>query len=241
MTTAAMNAIETESQDSDERAPEAASTAGWNFWGCSGAFTSSAVALAAVWSLTGASLFGLSGQLATASFGLLLALAAVTAYTDIRWKLIPNWATYTTFVLALALNLAYTLTEAPPLGGVGIGASLAGGFGLFFAMLVVFSVTGGGAGDVKFAGCLGALFGFQLGLESLITGYIIGAAVMVAIAIVKYGPVRLFMLAFRTIGCRIAPHLVSAPPTADRKLMLTQVPLGPFFAAGALLTLMRWA
>jgi prepilin signal peptidase PulO-like enzyme (type II secretory pathway) len=106
-------------------------------------------------------------------------------------------------------------------------------------MLIVFSITGGGAGDVKFAGCLGALFGIRTGLDALITGYVIGAAVIGAIAIVKFGPIKLFMLAFRTVGCRLAPQWIHGPAPADRKLMLTQVPLGPFFAAGAFVSLYR--
>ncbi len=212
---------------------------GWTAWHSSLTFAVAALTTAGLWALGGVYLGHAGNPLATAAAGLLLALAAVTAYTDLTAKRIPNWATYTTFVLALTLNLISVAANPPWLGAVGLGPSLVGGFGLFFAMLVVFSITGGGAGDVKFAGCLGALFGVRTGLDALITGYVVGAAVMGAIAIVKYGPVKLFMLAFRSVGSRLAPQWIHGPAPSDRKLMMTQVPLGPFFATGAFVSLYR--
>ena len=89
----------------------------------------------------------------TVTGGLLCVLLATVVVTDVRHRLIPNWATYPTFLWALVLNAIVSAVGYPSqlhwVGAVGFTESAAGGFGLLAITLALFSITGGGAGDVK--------------------------------------------------------------------------------------------
>lgn len=76
----------------------------------------------------------------------------VAAITDLRTRKIPNWLTVPACVAGIAFHLVT--------GGLsGLGVALGGfavGFGL---LLVLWLIGGGGAGDVKLMGALGAWLG----------------------------------------------------------------------------------
>ena len=77
-------------------------------------------------------------QLGTLTGLLLVLLCCSVTYTDLRWKKIPNWATYPAVLWGILLNVvawrfpAETWTYA--LGAVGLSPCLAGGFALLGAM-----------------------------------------------------------------------------------------------------------
>ena len=76
----------------------------------------------------------------------------VAAVSDLRTRRLPNWLTVPTLVAGL---LFHTITG----GFSGLGMSLAGfatGFGI---LLVLWLIGGGGGGDVKLMGALGAWLG----------------------------------------------------------------------------------
>jgi prepilin peptidase CpaA len=84
--------------------------------------------------------------------GALLALVAVAAYFDIRWRRIPNWLTFSGIVAGLALHASLA-------GWAGLRLS-AGGFLLGFAVYLLFyCIRAMGAGDVKLMGAVGAIAG----------------------------------------------------------------------------------
>jgi len=81
-----------------------------------------------------------------------LAFTAVAAVLDYRTRRLPNWLTVSAGVLGLVFH---AVTAGLP----GIGLSL-GGFAVGFGiLLVLWLIGGGGAGDVKFMGALGAWMG----------------------------------------------------------------------------------
>src|SRR5471030_2255398 len=94
----------------------------------------------------------------------LVGFTLATAYTDTyRWK-IPNKLTLPFFALGLVYQLVFWGLE--PWHGLmdthGLMDGLAGfalGFGLYFVLWIV---AGGGGGDVKLMGALGAWLGFKL-------------------------------------------------------------------------------
>ena len=183
-----------------------------------------------------------NGSVSEAILALLLTVAVIT---DITWRRIPNWATYPAFAWALGINAvawlagqeAWGAVSGGYLGTVGLGESLTGGFGLLLMMFFVFSITGGGAGDVKLVACLGALLGWQTGMEAVLYAYIIGGAVSISVALIALGPGALLEGLVCGLGHLVAPHRVSPPAIEVRRLFHSKIPLAPFFAGGALLAI----
>jgi len=82
------------------------------------------------------------------------ALTLSAAISDLRTRKIPNWLTVTGFVAALVFHIAT--------GGLpGLGYSLLGFLTGFSILLLLWLTGGGGAGDVKLMGALGAWLGWK--------------------------------------------------------------------------------
>jgi len=102
----------------------------------------------------------------------LVAVCIVACFFDLKERRIPNWLVLGAFVAGLAFRAALGMEAL--VGGMA-AAGLAFGFGLFFYLL-----GGLGAGDVKLMAGLAAF----LGLEGLLTGVAVMAAVGVLMALV---------------------------------------------------------
>src|SRR3954452_16198596 len=110
--------------------------------------------------------------------GLVLVLVLGTAtVTDLLWRRIFNWTTYTALGWGLALHVAGLLP--PPstqwLGALPPSDALLGlltGFGLTFLAFLAFR---GGAGDVKLVAVVGLLLGPGRVLEVICYGYLFAA------------------------------------------------------------------
>jgi prepilin peptidase CpaA len=112
---------------------------------------------------------------------LLVPLAAIIAYYDVRYRRIPN-------AFVLAALAAGVVTNGIFAGLPGIGASLAGcalGFVLMF-MLHVFGAMG--AGDVKLFAAIGAVTGAQLVLPTFIVVVLTGG-VLALVSVIRAGTV----------------------------------------------------
>ena len=200
------------------------------------------------------------GALATSSSGspqllgtltgfVVVVTAAAAAYTDARWQLIPNWVTYSAALWGVGINVcaSWAPESFQNLGGVGLGASLAGLILLFTLFLIVFSFTGGGAGDVKLAGAIGALLGFELGAEALLYAFAAAGIAIAVWAVGSIGPITVVRLLARRFGGQYFPTWISPATEQDRKILSMAIPLGPFFAVGMLIvvtdfnqTIERW-
>jgi prepilin peptidase CpaA len=116
---------------------------------------------------------------APAQIALLIPLAIIIAYYDVRYRRIPNPFVLATFLSGVAMNAI--------LGGFhGIVASLAGcllGFVLMF-MLHVFGAMG--AGDVKLFAAIGAVSGAHLVLPTFLVVVLTGG-VLAVISIIHTG------------------------------------------------------
>lgn len=79
-------------------------------------------------------------------------LGSIACSVDIRERRIPNWISVTLALSGLIFNLSVA-------GGNGLFRSLSGFAVGFLILFVLYLVGGGGAGDVKFMGGLGAWIG----------------------------------------------------------------------------------
>jgi prepilin peptidase CpaA len=103
-----------------------------------------------------------------------MAFTSVAAVCDFRTKKLPNWLTVPGLVAALLYHLA---TGAWQGGWSGAGSALLtalGGFATGFGiLLVLWLIGGGGAGDVKLMGALGAWLGPTLTLYVFFTSTVL--------------------------------------------------------------------
>ncbi len=181
--------------------------------------------------LTGAPFVGI----ATASGCILLAIVLISARTDLESRRIPNWATYTGVVWAFAINAYQTWlgTEFTQqvLGSIGIGNSLIGFAALFFGLLIVFSFSGGGAGDVKLAGAIGSFLGLKNGFEAILLTFVSCAVIVM----IQQG--------FKLLGRKQISESTSEGSLIGDETPVSplkaKVALGPFFAIGTIAVLLR--
>ncbi len=185
-------------------------------------------------------LFGGLPRVGTAPGMVLVLLVTACSYTDLRWRKIPNWATYPAFLWGLALHAVPGLgppADDPPLT---FGESLLGAAVCFGLMFLLYRLVGGGAGDVKLVAAVGALVGVERGFEILLASYLLAGFVIVSWLLWRHGPLFLLGNLARKAGAILLPTWV-APPSPEAKAVLTQpVPLAAFFAAGSFVVLLGW-
>ncbi len=177
------------------------------------------------------------------SCGLLLLLLVMTAaVTDLLWYKIPNWLTYPAFTWALVINGFSSFL--PPeyvrtLGTVGLVDSLAGAFIPFFFMLMIFSMTGGGAGDVKLTAALGAFLGLSRVVDVVLLSFIFAGGIALVRAVWLLGVWDLGKLTYHGIGSWFLPVWISPANKEHRDLLRKPMPLGPSFALGVIAVLIN--
>ena len=141
----------------------------------------------------------------------LVSFTLATAYTDTyRWK-IPNKLTIPFFGLGLLYQIVFWGFQ--PWNGLtethGILDGLAGfglGFGLYF---VLWMVAGGGGGDVKLMGALGAWLGFKLTFWLIIASLVM--VVIDGVIITMYRALTMGMKRFKK------EHLATGKTNANGK------------------------
>ena len=102
------------------------------------------------------------------------AFVAVAAVSDLRTRRLPNWLTVPAFAAAV---LAHTAVNG--LGGLGFAlAGFATGFSI---LLVLWLIGGGGGGDVKLMGALGAWLGTSLTLAVFFASTVLAVVATAAI------------------------------------------------------------
>jgi prepilin peptidase CpaA len=118
---------------------------------------------------------------ALVNIGLLVPLALIIGYYDVRYRRIPN-----AFVLAA---LAAGLSMNGIFGGLpGIAASL-GGCGLAFVLMFILHIFGAmGAGDVKLFAAIGAITGAQLVVPTFVVVVLTGGLLAI-VSIIRAGTV----------------------------------------------------
>ncbi len=131
-----------------------------------------------------------------------LLLLILSAFWDLKYRRIPNWATLPAIVLGLGIN---GLSG----GWTGLRTS---GFGFlvgFGALLVLFVLGWMGGGDVKLIAAVGALKGYPFIVSALFYSLLVGVVIGVAMLIWNRRVLRTFRNLFFVIGsrvCRLIPR-----------------------------------
>ena len=113
----------------------------------------------------------------------LLGLLAVATTTDLLYRKIYNWTTYSGILAGFALSAA-------GFGCVEMRESLLGFLICGFLMLVCFVMLGIGGGDVKLLVMLGAFMGVEEGITAMLWTFVLGACMGLIMLIWRVGPVR---------------------------------------------------
>jgi Flp pilus assembly protein protease CpaA len=179
--------------------------------------------------------------------GLLLVLLLSSAtVTDLLWRRIYNWTTYTALGWVVLLQLLipwFKEVEGAMTGPCGSHSLLGmlpwrdslAGFAVGFAiMFVLYNVFRGGAGDLKLVAVLGALVGVPLIIEMLIYSYILAGLFAACLLVGTAGPGAILAFALGPVGFagfgRPASMVV-------KDCMNRRLPMAPFIASGTLLAL----
>ena len=196
---------------------------------------------------------GRGGTLGTMTGLVLLGALITSAITDFNRQRIYNWTTYTAFLSAPVINIAASTTAHQPFtpsfehaqlvghslfAGVGIGECLAGAGVCFLITMFGYDLSGGGAGDVKLAIVIGALLGLHDGAFAVAYSYVVAAIAIIAWSTWKNGPIALLKAGVRKFGRVLGPMWPFPPTSEDDSLLMTPVPLGPYFAIGTLLVVL---
>jgi len=101
----------------------------------------------------------------------LVSFTLTAALSDLRTRKLPNWLTVSAFAVAVIAHTALN-------GLSGLGFSLLGFAAGFSVLLVLWLIGGGGGGDVKLMGALGAWLGASLTLQVFLVSAVLIAMFM---------------------------------------------------------------
>ncbi len=170
----------------------------------------------------------------------------VCTITDLRSHKIRNYWTYTATIWLIVTCLIFDqfdvvqrdffLWPAPEFRSCLIGAVVC-----FLVLLLIYSLSGGGAGDVKLAAVVGAGLGLQTGLMALMYTYVFAAAWILMRSVWGIGPILIIQIVLRVIGHFLFPKRFPALSDGEKKFMSTEVPMAPFFASGVLFAFLEIA
>jgi len=171
---------------------------------------------------------------------LLLVVLIVTSFSDLRWRVIKNQATYPAIVAGLILNISVSLLPwrlstsdcvSVILGGIGISQSALGGVLCFAGMCIQFMVFGTGAGDVKLVTVVGVYLGWYSGLEIWLCAMILSSIFAIFLVVYRFGLAGVLTFVLLNLSQRCQP--VTTPSTDAEGTIGAQLkkrlPLAPFF------------
>jgi prepilin peptidase CpaA len=170
----------------------------------------------------------MSSSLFIVIIALLVPLAIIITYYDVRYRRIPNAFVLATLTSGLIVNAIY--------GGFnGVLASL-GGCAIAFILMFVLHVFGAmGAGDVKLFAAVGSLVGTQLVLPTFLVVILTGGA-LALLLMLQTGAVRATMQRVLMILVGLLPgwEMPRFAVPADRK---HTIPYGVAITFGSLISL----
>jgi prepilin peptidase CpaA len=170
----------------------------------------------------------MSPNFAVATSALLVPLAAIITYYDVRYRRIPNLFVLATLVSGLSLNFIYG-------GWAGLGAS-ALGCGLAFGLMLLLHLFGAmGPGDVKLFAAIGSVLGASLVIPTFLVIALTGG-VLAVVSMLRAGSVRTTLINVLRIFVGMLPgwQMPRFAVPADRR---HTIPYGVAITFGTLISL----
>ena len=170
----------------------------------------------------------MSGPLVIVSCALLIPLAVIITYYDVRYRRIPNAFVLATLASGLAVNVIFS-------GLQGALSSLGGCFFAFTLMFILHVFGAMGAGDVKLFAAIGSLMGAQLVLPTFLVVILTGGVLAVCLML-RAGAIRATMQRVLQILVGLLPgwQVPRFAVPADRRLT---IPYGVAITFGSLISL----
>jgi prepilin peptidase CpaA len=177
----------------------------------------------------------------------LLVLLSIATVTDIRWRKIFNWNTYSGIVIAVCYSIAAisirpdvsdrTMTWAWTRDIVPIQECLVGFAACGFAMLVCYVFFAGaiGGGDVKLVAMMGAFLGLELGLEAMLWTFVVGGCQALITVFWKYGVWNVARRSLSSMWNALRWRRPAELSFAERQTMKTDLFLSPSALAAVLI------
>jgi prepilin peptidase CpaA len=162
-----------------------------------------------------------------ASLVLLIPLAIIIIYHDVRYRRIPNAYVLATLISGITINFAF--------GGFRGALSSLGGCALAFILIFILHVFGAmGAGDVKLFSAIGAVTGAQLVIPTFLVVVLTGG-LLALISVIRAGVVRSTMVRVLQIFVGLLPgwEMPRFSVPADRS---HTVPYGVAITIGGLIS-----
>lgn len=170
----------------------------------------------------------MSGPLVIVSCALLIPLAVIITYYDVRYRRIPNAFVLATLLSGLIVNIIFG-------GWQGAVASL-GGCVLAFTLMFILHVFGAmGAGDVKLFAAIGSVMGAHLVLPTFFVVVLTGGVLAICLML-RRGRIRTTMQNVLQILVGLLPgwQMPRFAVPADRRLT---IPYGMAITFGSLISL----
>ena len=170
----------------------------------------------------------MSGTIIVINLAVLIALAIIISYYDVRYRRIPNVWVLAALVCGLGINIFF--------GGLdGLAGSVKGcllGFGVML-MLHIFGALG--AGDVKLFAAIGSIIGVKLVLPTLVVVSLVGG-VLAIYTMLRANLVRTTMLRVLQIFVGLLPgwQMPRFAVPADKR---HTIPYGVAITVGSLISL----
>lgn len=155
------------------------------------------------------------------------AFALTAGITDLRWRRIPNWLTYSAIPLAIILHAAAEGWRGAKLSLLGTAL----GLGILLPFVLIRSL---GGGDWKLVGGMGAFFGPHRLIEVLIYTLLINGVMALALVLWKKRLWRTVLNLGRMFAAFFKLHLPGQDLTIDSPEAV-KVPFGVAAAIAVLL------
>ena len=170
----------------------------------------------------------MSSPLVIVSCALLIPLAFIITYYDVRYRRIPNAYVLATLISGLIVNIIF--------GGLQGALASLGGCVLAFTLMFILHVFGAmGAGDVKLFAAIGAVTGAQLVLPTFLVVVLTGG-LLAFVLMLRAGAIRDTMHRVLQIFVGLLPgwQMPRFSVPADRRLT---IPYGVAITFGSLISL----